>query len=719
MNHNQIYRFWRSAAQCLLGGIAVALVTFVCFRLNVSITTAALLYLIVVVLASLTGSFVLSVVVSIIAILCLDYFFTEPLFTIDGPLREPLNLVAVITFLGTALVITSLMFKVRKSLEVLREQAGLLNLTHDTVFVRDMNDVITYWNRGAEERYGWTREEAVGKVFHQLMQTIFRVPLEEINTALLRTGRWEGELVHSKRDGTQVIVESRWSMLQDEQGRPLATLETDNDITERKRVEDALRKSESYLAEAQKLTHTGAWAFCPSTPERSYWSSEYYRIYGFDPAKDPARRSAVLERLHPDDRARVDGEFKEAIHKKTDFENDFRIILPDGTEKHLHAVVHPIVDQGGEVVEFVGTSMDVTEQYQNRAALEKAFEEIRGLKDQLYKENLALRDEVDRTSMFEEIVGTSTAMRAVLSRIAKVAPTDSTVFITGETGTGKELIARAVHKRSQRSGRVFVSVNCAAMAPSLISSELFGHEKGAFTGATQRRLGRFELADSGTIFLDEVGELPADTQVALLRVLQEREFERVGGDRSIPVDVRVIAATNRDLKAAKASGAFREDLFYRLNVFPIEVPPLRERKDDILMLLEYFVKRFASRTGKNIRSIDKKTLELFQSYSWAGNIRELQNVIERSVILSSGDVFSVDESWLSKESAQTAPRAQASQPVNGEPPGEREIIKAALATSRGRVAGPSGAAAKLGIPPSTLEYRIKALKIPKSEFKFR
>jgi len=719
MNHNQIYRFWRSAAQCLLGGIAVALVTFVCFRLNVSITTAALLYLIVVVLASLTGSFVLSVVVSIIAILCLDYFFTEPLFTIDGPLREPLNLVAVITFLGTALVITSLMFKVRKSLEVLREQAGLLNLTHDTVFVRDMNDVITYWNRGAEQRYGWTREEAVGKVFHQLMQTIFRVPLEEINTALLRTGRWEGELVHSKRDGTQVIVESRWSMLQDEQGGPLATLETDNDITERKRVEDALRKSESYLAEAQKLTHTGAWAFCPSTPERSYWSSEYYRIYGFDPAKDPARRSAVLERLHPDDRARVDREFKEAIHKKTDFENDFRIILPDGTEKHLHAVVHPIVDQGGEVVEFVGTSMDVTEQYQNRAALEKAFEEIRGLKDQLYKENLALRDEVDRTSMFEEIVGTSTAMRAVLSRIAKVAPTDSTVFITGETGTGKELIARAVHKRSQRSGRVFVSVNCAAMAPSLISSELFGHEKGAFTGATQRRLGRFELADSGTIFLDEVGELPADTQVALLRVLQEREFERVGGDRSIPVDVRVIAATNRDLKAAKASGAFREDLFYRLNVFPIEVPPLRERKDDILMLLEYFVKRFASRTGKNIRSIDKKTLELFQSYSWAGNIRELQNVIERSVILSSGDVFSVDESWLSKESAQTAPRAQASQPVNGEPPGEREIIKAALATSRGRVAGPSGAAAKLGIPPSTLEYRIKALKIPKSEFKFR
>jgi transcriptional regulator with GAF, ATPase, and Fis domain len=251
------------------------------------------------------------------------------------------------------------------------------------------------------------------------------------------------------------------------------------------------------------------------------------------------------------------------------------------------------------------------------------------------------------------------------------------------------------------------------MAPSLISSELFGHEKGAFTGATQRRLGRFELADGGTIFLDEVGELLPDTQAALLRVLQEREFERVGASDPVRVDVRVIAATNRDLKAATASGAFREDLFYRLNVFPIEVPPLRERTDDILLLLEYFVKRFASRTGKNIRSIDKKTLKLFQSYSWPGNIRELQNVIERSVILSSGDVFSVDESWLSKESAQ------GSQPIKGEPSDEREIIEAALAKSRGRVSGPSGAAAKLGIPPSTLEYRIKALKIRKRQFKFR
>ncbi len=349
----------------------------------------------------------------------------------------------------------------------------------------------------------------------------------------------------------------------------------------------------------------------------------------------------------------------------------------------------------------------------------RAEAEIRALKDQLYRENLALRDEVDRALMFEEIVGSSKSLKTVLSKIAKVAPTDATVFITGETGTGKELIARAVHKRSQRAGRAFVSVNCAALAPTLISSELFGHEKGAFTGATQRRLGRFEQANGGTIFLDEVGELPPDTQVALLRVLQEREFERVGGVQTIRVDVRVITATNRDLTAAVASGIFRQDLFYRLNVFPIEVPPLRDRSEDILMLVEYFVQRYARRAGKNFRSIDKKTLELLQNYDWPGNIRELQNVIERSVILNSGEVFAVDESWLSKKPIRGRPHVTSPMPPQGNAGSEREIIEAALATSRGRVAGRSGAASRLGVPPSTLDHRIKALRIDKTQFKFR
>jgi len=344
--------------------------------------------------------------------------------------------------------------------------------------------------------------------------------------------------------------------------------------------------------------------------------------------------------------------------------------------------------------------------------LEEAYAEISKLKDQLYKENLALREEVDQASMFEEIVGSSPALQRVLSNVAKVAPTDSTVLITGETGTGKELIARAIHKGSPRSERAFVKVNCAALPSSLIASELFGHEKGAFTGALQRRLGRFELAEGGSIFLDEIGELPPETQIALLRVLQEREFERVGGGQPIGTDVRVIAATNRDLKAAVAAGSFRTDLFYRLNVFPIEMPPLRSRLEDIPLLVEYFIGRYAAEAGKKIRNIHKKTMELFQSYPWPGNLRELQNVIERSVILCEGETLSVDESWLSKDQSQPEARSLPERLLEQ----EKTMIESALAASKGRVAGRYGAAAKVGMPASTLEARIKALKVDKKRF---
>jgi transcriptional regulator with GAF, ATPase, and Fis domain len=302
----------------------------------------------------------------------------------------------------------------------------------------------------------------------------------------------------------------------------------------------------------------------------------------------------------------------------------------------------------------------------------------------------------------------------VLSNIVKVAPTDSTVLITGETGTGKELIARAIHKRSRRSGQTFISVNCASIPSSLIASELFGHEKGAFTGAIQRRQGRFELAHSGTIFLDEIGELPAEAQIALLRVLQERQFERVGGNRLLATNVRVIAATNRDLMAAIAAGTFRADLFYRLNVFPIEMPPLRKRKEDIPMLVEYFVKRYAERAGKQIRIIDMNTLELCQAYPWPGNIRELQNIVERSVILCSGDILWMKESWLvSPEPARQELPSPLPDTLQNQ---EREMIETALAECKGKVAGPDGAATKLGIPRSTLDSKIKQLKIKKHKF---
>ncbi len=398
--------------------------------------------------------------------------------------------------------------------------------------------------------------------------------------------------------------------------------------------------------------------------------------------------------------------FERAWSDGSAYEMELRVRKGDGSYRWFLARYNPVRNNQGEILRWYVACTDIDDR---KRAEEK-----------LQEENVALREEIDKASMFEEIIGTSSALKAVLSRVSKVAPSDSTVLITGETGTGKELIARAILKRSNRSLRAFVSVNCAALAPSLITSELFGYEKGAFTGAIQRRLGRFEVADGGTIFLDEVGDLSPDIQVALLRVLQEHEFERVGGTQRIRVDVRVIAATNRDLEAAVASGTFRQDLFYRLNVFPIEVPPLRERKDDLLMLVEYFVQRYAKRAGKNFRSIDKRTLEVLQGYDWPGNIRELQNIIERSVILSSSEVFSVDESWLSKETFSPAIRIEASVPKSAvEPRNEREIIEAVLVETRGRVWGSSGAAARLGIPPSTLDHRIKALGINKKQFKYR
>ncbi len=398
-------------------------------------------------------------------------------------------------------------------------------------------------------------------------------------------------------------------------------------------------------------------------------------------------------------------------HSDGGFDNFERVVEIRAALLEILELVRAVAPTDSAMVRF-----NVTNEREARLALETAFQQIEVLKDQLYKENLALRDEVDRVSMFEEVVGASPALRAVLSRVSKVAPTDSTVLLTGETGTGRELIARAVHKRSQRSSHAFVSVNCAAIPHDLIASELFGHEKGAFTGAVQRRLGRFELAEGGTIFLDEIGDLPAVTQIALLRVLQEHEFGRIGGNRSIPSDVRVIAATNRDLEAAIAAGSFRSDLFYRLNVFPIEVPPLRERREDIPILAEHFIDHHARKAGKNIRGVNKKSMELLQSYLWPGNIRELQNVIERSLIVCETEDFSVDESWLSPQfpakgsnNALDFTERLAAQEI--------DMIEAALRESGGQVSGPSGAATKLGPPRSTVESKIRSLKIEKNRFK--
>jgi PAS domain S-box-containing protein len=409
----------------------------------------------------------------------------------------------------------------------------------------------------------------------------------------------------------------------------------------------------------------------------------------------------VKRDLHPDDLERVRDERRRGFSSRVPFEIEKRMLGKDGRYRWFLFRYKPLLNEQGGVARWFATATDIEDRKQ-------AEQRIRN-------ENLALREEIDRSSMYEEIVGSSNALRVVLQHVAKVAPTDSTVLILGETGTGKELIARAIHKRSKRSARAFIRVNCAAIPSSLIASELFGHEKGAFTGALQRRLGRFELAEGGTIFLDEIGDLPVDTQNTLLRVLQEREFERVGGTQTIRVNVRVIAATNRDLKAAMTTGTFRSDLFYRLNVFPVEIPPLRERREDITLLVEYFVDRYASKAGKKMRSINKKSLELLQSYPWPGNIRELQNVIERSVIVCETENLVVDENWLAREFVKTQPPGR---PLSEELVArERERIEAVLAEARGRVSGPSGAAAKLGMPRSTLDSKIRSLKINKHRFK--
>ena len=516
-----------------------------------------------------------------------------------------------------------------------------------------------------------------------------------------------------RADGVYRWFQLRGLPLRDDDGRIVRWYVLMSDIDERRQAEDKVRRSEADLLEAQRLSHAGSWRHDLASGAFTV-SPEVLRIRGVESADPLSTIDRMYSGIHPDDRSRVKDTYEAAQHRQGEFDAEYRIVLRDGTIKHLHTIGHPVLSESGGVVEYMGTGMDVTEQRQAQAALEKAFDEIKRLKDRLQDENLVLREEIVQASMLEEIVGASAALKAVLSHVSKVAPTDSTVLISGETGTGKELIARAIHKHSRRADRAFVSLNCAATPASLIASELFGHEKGAFTGAVQQRRGRFELAHSGTIFLDEIGEIPMDTQVALLRVLQERQIERVGGSRAIPVDVRVIAATNRDLSAAIAAGTFRSDLFYRLNVFPIHVPPLRKRPEDIPMLVEYFVKRFAEKMAKRIRQIEKRTLELCERYQWPGNIRELQNIVERSVILCTGDTFSIDEAWLSGQ-GPLRPDGSDPLPLTLQDQ-EKDMIESALAKSRGKVAGPRGAAARLRIPPSTLESKIKQLRIDKRRF---
>jgi PAS domain S-box-containing protein len=473
------------------------------------------------------------------------------------------------------------------------------------------------------------------------------------------------------------------------------------DITDRKAAEERIRGQEAELRQILDLAPQLITVYGPNR-ERLYANRVMLDYVGL--SLEEWQWSLGRDKyFHPDDMGRIESFWETALATGSADELEVRLRKPDGSYRWFLGQFSPLRNDEGQITRWCVSGTDIEDRKQTE--------------DRLRQENVALREEIDKASMFEEIVGTSPALKDVLSRISKVAPSSSTVLITGETGTGKELVARAVHRRSGRASRPFVSVNCAAIPRDLIASELFGHEKGAFTGATQQRLGRFEWANEGTLFLDEVGELPSETQLALLRVLQEHEFERIGGRRPIRTDVRVIAATNRDLQAAIRAGTFRSDLFYRLNVFPIEIPSLRERRADIPLLVEYFVDRYARKAGKKIKRINKKTLELLQSYPWPGNIRELQNVIDRSMILCETEIFSIDENWLPQLpllAGESRPQPELPRRLLAQ---EKNMIEAALKETRGRVSGSSGAAVKLGIPRSTLESKIRSLKINKNRFK--
>jgi len=557
-----------------------------------------------------------------------------------------------------------------------------------------------FWNQRWQEYTGLSLEVVRGWGWQN---AIHPEDLKQItdtwlaNLAAGRPGECEGRL--RRFDGVYRWFLFRAEPLRDESGNIVNWYGTDTDIDDLKRAEAKLRKDEEEL---RRMTDAIPQSIIVLNPDgKSIYANrvslEYHGLSLDDVQADDFRERV----FHPDDVQRLREARYKALSGTAPFENEQRALGKDGKYRWFLIRYNPLLDESGKVIRWYATGTDIDDR--KRA------------EDRLRNETVALREQIDRDSMFEDIVGSSEALRKVLHQVDKVSLSDSTVLILGETGTGKELIARAIHKRSNRGERAFIGVNCAAIPASLIASELFGHEKGAFTGATQRRLGRFESANGGTIFLDEVGDLPPEIQIALLRVLQEREIERVGSNRPIPVDVRVLAATHRDLNALVAEGKFRQDLLYRLNVVPIEIPSLRDRATDIPLLVEYFIDRFGKKTGKKFRTIDKRTLKLLQAYGWPGNVRELQNVIERAVILSEGDIFCVDETWLKPQAPQFArPTAALNSALQRQ---EKEMIEAALAESAGRVSGPDGAATKLGLPRPTLDAKIRRLGINKYRFK--
>jgi formate hydrogenlyase transcriptional activator len=617
-----------------------------------------------------------------------------------SPTAQHQHLIGQITHLATVAIEQK--YGEEKLRQSERELQQLIDAVPQHIFVLGPDGRCLYTNQVAREYHGLSPKDPQEDHLAMFVHSDDRDMVLSEHQRLISLGSpYEMEARLLGKDGQYRWFLIRVSPSRDEQGRIIRWYGTRTEIEDRKRAEEKLRQDEREL---RRITDAIDQHIAVLGPDgKILYANRLLLEYSGLSVEDVMADDFRARLVHPDDFERSRDKRQHALERGTPFELELRARRKDGQHRWFLIRYNPLRDEEGRIIRWYSTGTDIDDRKRDE--------------ERIQKENLALREEIDHSSMFEEIVGSSEVIRKVLRQVTKVAPSDSTVLVLGETGTGKELIARAIHKRSKRASRLLIRVNCAAIPPSLIASELFGHEKGAFTGALQRRLGRFELADGGTIFLDEIGDLPAETQIALLRVLQEKEIERVGGSQSISVDVRVLAATNRDLKAAMAAGTFRQDLFYRLNVFPIQIPPLRERVDDIPLLVTYMVERYAKKAGKKIRNIQKETLKLFQAYDWPGNIRELQNVIERAVVLCDSETFSVDETWLKPEGHRLSGSVVPLGATLAEH--EKEIIEAALADCGGQVSGPTGAAAKLGLPRQTLESKITALGINKNRFKTR
>ena len=593
------------------------------------------------------------------------------------------------------------LYETRKSEEELRR---ITDVIPQMIVVLSSDGRANYANRVALEYTGLSLDEVSAdefreRVFHP--EDVQRLR-EERQKGFSGSIPFENEQRALGKDGKYRWFLIRYNPMLDETGKVVRWYATGTDIEDRKQAENKLRQDELELR--QLIDFLPEHVIVLDKQGTLLQVNETmldYLGYSLDEMKRGADQQRIQRDVHPDDLERTQCERKAGLSKAVPFEIEKRLRRKDGQFRWFLFRYRPLIDGDGQILRWFVAATD--------------FEDRKQAEDRMRNEAVALREDIVRSSMFEDIVGSSEAVRRVLRQVSKVAPSDSTVLILGETGTGKELIARAIHKGSNRSERAFIGINCAAIPASLVASELFGHEKGAFTGATQRQVGRFESADGGTIFLDEIGELPPETQIALLRVLQERQLERLGGRQPISVDVRILAATNRDLAAAVEQGAFRQDLLYRLNVFPIQLPALRDRTGDIPLLVGYLVERYAQKVSKKIRNISKKTLDLFETYSWPGNIRELQNVVERAVILCEGETFSVDASWLA---AVPAGYASTTAPlVSDLARREKTMIENALREAQGRISGPTGAAAKLGLPRQTLESKIKRLGIKRHRLK--